>query len=68
IDKEDRRIGLSIKAANYDPERLQAEISSYERIKGPSTGGAPAQSTGGSSSAGSGDFNSLGDLLDKAGN
>jgi small subunit ribosomal protein S1 len=70
IDKEDRRIGLSIKAANYDPERLQAEISSYERIKGPSTGGAPAPSAGGSSSSssGSGDFNSLGDLLDKAGN
>ena len=68
IDKEDRRIGLSIKAANYDAERLQAEISSYDRIKGPSTGGAPAPSTGGSSSSGSGDFNSLGDLLDKAGN
>jgi len=70
IDKEDRRIGLSIKAANYDPERLQAEISSYERIKGPSTGGAPATSSGSSSSSssGSGDFNSLGDLLDKAGN
>ena len=70
IDKEDRRIGLSIKAANYDPERLQAEISSYERIKGPSTGGAPAPSSGSSSSSSSssGDFNSLGDLLDKAGN
>ena len=68
IDKEDRRIGLSIKAASYDAERLQAEISSYDRIKGPSTGGAPAPSAGGSSSSGSGDFNSLGDLLDKAGN
>ena len=70
IDKEDRRIGLSIKAANYDAERLQAEISSYDRIKGPSTGGAPAPTAGGSSSSssGSGDFNSLGDLLDKAGN
>jgi small subunit ribosomal protein S1 len=70
IDKEDRRIGLSIKAANYDAERLQAEITSYDRIKGPSTGGAPAPSAGGSSSSssGSGDFNSLGDLLDKAGN
>ena len=69
IDKEDRRIGLSIKAANYDAERLQAEISSYDRIKGPSTGGAPAPTAGGSSSSssGSGDFNSLGDLLDKAG-
>ncbi|MFZ9605368.1 MAG: hypothetical protein ACO3A9_06770, partial [Opitutales bacterium] len=64
-------IGLSIKAANYDAERLQAEITSYDRIKGPSTGGAPAPSAGGSSSSsssGSGDFNSLGDLLDKAGN
>ncbi|MEN9652743.1 MAG: ribosomal protein, partial [Verrucomicrobiota bacterium] len=71
IDKEDRRIGLSIKAANYDAERLQAEITSYDRIKGPSTGGAPAAPSGGSSSSsssGSGDFNSLGDLLDKAGN
>ncbi|MEY2821768.1 MAG: ribosomal protein [Verrucomicrobiota bacterium] len=70
IDKEDRRIGLSIKAANYDADRLQAEISSYERIKGPSTGGAPTSSSSGSSSSssGSGDFNSLGDLLDKAGN
>jgi small subunit ribosomal protein S1 len=68
IDKEDRRIGLSIKAANYDAERLQAEISSYERIKGPSTGSAPASSSSSSSSSSSGDFNSLGDLLDKAGN
>ena len=67
IDKEDRRIGLSIKAATYDADRLQAEITSYDRVKGPATGGAPASSTGGSSS-GSGDFNSLGDLLDKAGN
>ncbi len=69
IDKEERRIGLSIKAANYDAERLQAEISNYDRIKGPSTGPAPTggQSTGGGSFGG-GDFNSLGDLLDKAGN
>jgi small subunit ribosomal protein S1 len=70
IDKDERRIGLSIKAAAYDADRLAAEISSYDRIKQPSTG--PAPTSGSSTSSGSfssgGDFNSLGDLLDKAGN
>ena len=30
IDKSDRRIGLSIKAANYDEEQLAAETAAYE--------------------------------------
>ncbi len=70
IDKDERRIGLSIKAASYDAERLAAEISSYDRIKQPSTGPAPSagSSTSGGSFSSGGDFNSLGDLLDKAGN
>lgn len=33
IDKDDRRIGLSIKAANYDESRLAKEISVYEDLK-----------------------------------
>jgi small subunit ribosomal protein S1 len=70
IDKDERRIGLSIKAAGYDADRLAAEITSYDRIKQPPSG--PAPTAGSSTSSGSfssgGDFNSLGDLLDKAGN
>ncbi|MGN0835495.1 MAG: 30S ribosomal protein S1 [Candidatus Spyradosoma sp.] len=64
IDKDERRIGLSIKAANYDPAQLQAEISAYERVRGPSSergGSAPATM---STSSGSGDFANLGDILD----
>ena len=33
IDIEERRIGLSIKAANYDAEQLAAEAAAYENIK-----------------------------------
>ena len=33
IDLEERRIGLSIKAANYDSEQLAAETAAYENIK-----------------------------------
>lgn len=33
IDIEERRIGLSIKAANYDSEQLAAETAAYENIK-----------------------------------
>lgn len=55
IDKDERRIGLSIKAANYDSAQLQAEISAFDRMKGPS-GNSPLQ-----------DLTNLGDLLDKAG-
>ena len=30
IDKAERRIGLSIKAANYDEDQLAAETAAYE--------------------------------------
>lgn len=33
IDKEERRIGLSVKAANYDDSRLEAEVAAFEKIK-----------------------------------
>ncbi|MBQ7331994.1 MAG: S1 RNA-binding domain-containing protein, partial [Opitutales bacterium] len=64
IDKDDRRIGLSIKAANYDSAQLQAEIRAYDRIRGNGDRNSAPQTT----STGSDDkgFGSLGDLLDKA--
>jgi small subunit ribosomal protein S1 len=71
IDREERRIGLSIKAASYDNAQLQAEISAYDRIKGTGGSGAAAAPASGTSSASAGgagqDLNNLGDLLDKAG-
>lgn len=33
IDKDEHRIGLSIKAAHYDADRLAQEIAAYDRIK-----------------------------------
>jgi small subunit ribosomal protein S1 len=33
IDREERRIGLSIKAANYDEEQLAAETQTYDTMK-----------------------------------
>jgi small subunit ribosomal protein S1 len=36
IDREDRRIGLSIKAANYDSDQLAAEAAAYESLRGDS--------------------------------
>lgn len=33
IDREERRIGLSIKAANYDDEQLAAETQTYDSMK-----------------------------------
>jgi small subunit ribosomal protein S1 len=33
IDRNDRRIGLSIKAANYDASALEAEIKAYDKLK-----------------------------------
>ena len=33
IDKSERRIGLSIKAANYTPEQLQAEQAILDALK-----------------------------------
>jgi small subunit ribosomal protein S1 len=34
VDHNDRRIGLSIKAATYDASQLAAEVAAFERIKG----------------------------------
>src|SRR5665213_2754461 len=50
IDREDRRLGLSIKAANYSNEQLAAETATYEALK---------------RSAGN-DMMNLGDILDEA--
>jgi small subunit ribosomal protein S1 len=33
IDRDERRIGLSIKAANYSADELAAEVASYDHIK-----------------------------------
>lgn len=33
IDREERRIGLSVKAANYDEEQLAAETQTYDTMK-----------------------------------
>lgn len=63
IDHEERRIGLSIKAANYDNAQLQAEISAFDRIKSHSGGSGT-----GNTDHGSIDINNLGALLDKAEN
>ena len=32
IDKEERRIGLSIKAANYDEDALAKEVAAYDEV------------------------------------
>jgi small subunit ribosomal protein S1 len=50
IDRDDRRLGLSIKAANYSSEQLAAETASYEALN---------------RSAGN-DMMNLGDILDEA--
>ncbi len=34
IDRDERRIGLSIKAASYDASKLAAEVAAYDKIKG----------------------------------
>jgi len=34
VDHNDRRIGLSIKAATYDASQLAAEVAAFDRIKG----------------------------------
>jgi len=51
IDREERRLGLSIKAANYSADQLAAETASYEALN--------------RSSAGT-DMMNLGDILDEA--
>jgi len=50
IDREERRLGLSIKAANYSAEQLAAETSAFEALNRDS----------------SGDMMNLGDILDAA--
>jgi small subunit ribosomal protein S1 len=50
IDREERRLGLSIKAANYSESQLAAETSAYEALN---------------RSAGN-DMMNLGDILDEA--
>ncbi|MDR0535903.1 MAG: 30S ribosomal protein S1 [Puniceicoccales bacterium] len=61
IDRDERRIGLSIKAANYDNAQFQAEIASYDRIKGGSSRDGAETSTSSLEA-----FNNLGALLDKS--
>ena len=50
IDREERRLGLSIKAANYSADQLAAETATYEALNRDS----------------SGDIMNLGDILDEA--
>ena len=33
VDREERRVGLSIKAAQYDDEQLAAEMDAYDNLK-----------------------------------
>ncbi|MDI1318817.1 MAG: 30S ribosomal protein S1 [bacterium] len=51
IDREQRRIGLSIKAANYTAEQLAQETATYEQF---------------SKSSGASDLTNLGDIFDEA--
>ena len=51
IDREERRLGLSIKAANYSSEQIAAETAAYEMLNRQSTGH---------------DMMNLGDILDEA--
>ncbi len=51
IDREQRRIGLSIKAANYSAEQLAQETATYDQF---------------SKSSGGTDLTSLGDIFDEA--
>ncbi|HVU16970.1 MAG TPA: S1 RNA-binding domain-containing protein, partial [Candidatus Didemnitutus sp.] len=51
IDREGRRIGLSIKAANYSADQLAMETASYEQF---------TKNTSGS------DLTNLGDIFDEA--
>jgi small subunit ribosomal protein S1 len=50
IDREERRLGLSIKAANYSEDELAAETASYEALNRDT----------------SSDMMNLGDILDNA--
>jgi small subunit ribosomal protein S1 len=53
IDRDERRLGLSIKAANYSEEQLAAETATYDMLNRQSTGS---------------DMMNLGDILDEASN
>jgi small subunit ribosomal protein S1 len=33
IDRDDRRIGLSIKAASYDRDQLAAEVAAFDKVR-----------------------------------
>ncbi len=61
IDKDERRIGLSIKAANYDEAKFKAEVNAFDRVRTSDRKDAAATTTvGGDGNS----LNSLGDLLD----
>jgi small subunit ribosomal protein S1 len=51
IDREERRLGLSIKAANYSSDQLAAETATYDALNRQSAGS---------------DMMNLGDILDEA--
>jgi len=51
IDREERRLGLSIKAANYSSDQLAAETATYDALNRQNTGN---------------DMMNLGDILDEA--
>jgi small subunit ribosomal protein S1 len=53
IDRDERRLGLSIKAANYSAEQLAAETATYDMLSRQSSGT---------------DMMNLGDILDEAAN
>jgi small subunit ribosomal protein S1 len=53
IDRDERRLGLSIKAANYSAEQLAAETATYDMLNRQSSGT---------------DMMNLGDILDEAAN
>jgi small subunit ribosomal protein S1 len=53
IDRDERRLGLSIKAANYSEEQLAAETATYDMLNRQGSGS---------------DMMNLGDILDEAAN
>ena len=53
IDRDERRLGLSIKAANYSSDQLAAETATYDMLNRQSSGS---------------DMMNLGDILDEAAN
>ncbi|HTY70422.1 MAG TPA: S1 RNA-binding domain-containing protein, partial [Alphaproteobacteria bacterium] len=53
IDRDERRLGLSIKAANYSADQLAAETATYDMLNRQSSGS---------------EMTNLGDILDEAAN